>query len=84
MLRHENAATAAALRQERRVPQLPAAPPAIGPPPVPSNTGAAPMPRKPPSPLSIPPLPPGPALSPANVTFWPVNMYISVAAFRPR
>ena len=64
------------------VPQPPAAPPGIGPPPVPPNTGTAPMPSKPPSPPSIPPLPPGPAPPPANVTFWPVNMYISVAATR--
>ena len=38
------------------------------------------MPSKPPKPPSIPPLPPGPA--PANVTFWPVNICISVAAIR--
>ena len=40
------------------------------------------MPSKPPSPPSIPPLPPGPAPPPANVTFWPVNICISVAATR--
>ena len=65
------------------MPQPPAAPPGIQPPPpVPPNTGTAPMPSKPPSPPSIPPLPPGPAPPPANVTFWPVNMCISMAATR--
>src|SRR5579883_251215 len=63
------------------VPQPPTAPPGIGPP-VPPNTGIAPMPSSPPSPPRIPPLPPEPAPPPANVTFWPVNKYISIAATR--
>ena len=40
------------------------------------------MPSKPPSPPRTPPLPPGPAPPPAKDTFWPVNMYISMAATR--
>src|SRR5579883_113711 len=63
------------------VPQPPAAPPGIGPPAAP-NAGTAPIPSRPPSPPRIPPLPPEPAPPPANVTCWPVNNCISVAATR--